>query len=373
MRAEDAACIACGAPLRAVRAPTGAFSSVDELPPALRQDRPAPAATTPRFDGSAAVALASPPAPAPVPMPGGEDPEGSGARPSRPPPPPPALLTETGSFPTQARLTPAAQNVVRPPVLASEALRRDLAPATPGAGFARSVALATGLAGMVLTAIVAGPHGFGLPVGGALLVVALLGVVPLPYAARASALAAVAGSGLAVVSWHAFTVGVLGIEGLILRIGVLVLGMALLFRAWHRASLLARALVALGIALCAGWLWMSQTFAALLVLEAAAQSWLGPVLSVALALLLMLSTLAFMDSRTTGGCVVWAGLTFGWSTAHGGVELLRRIWQPGAAVPSLAELTADLWVALATAPLFGIALAVALAQLLAVTTAAEAA
>jgi hypothetical protein len=254
-------------------------------------------------------------------------------------------------------------------VLASEALRRDLAPAEPGAALARTAAAATGLLGVLLAMLVAGPRGFGLPVGGALLVVALLGVVPLPYAARASALAAVAGSGLAVVSWHAITMGAAGLEAMILRAGVVVLAMALLFRAWHRGSLLARALVALGIALCAGWLWMSGTLGALLVLDSAVHSWLGPVLSVALVVLLMLSMLAFMDSRATGGCQVWAALLLGWSAAYGGVELLVRVWEMDAAKPLLGQLTPEVWVALATAPLFGITLAVALAQLLAVATA----
>jgi hypothetical protein len=81
--------------------------------------------------------------------------------------------------------------------------------------------------------------------------------------------------------------------------------------------------------------------------------------------------LAFMDSRTTGGSLAWAALVFGWSAAHGGVDLLARVWEPGAAAPSLGGLTADLWVALASAPLFGITLGVALAQLLAVATAAD--
>lgn len=362
VRAEDAACVACGASLRPSRAPAGAFSAV-KTSPVTTLRRPAVPEPSLHFEGSAAVALAPAEAGA-----------ASGSRPSRPPPPPgpppAALTTETGRFPTQ-RPTPTSQSLVRPPVLASEALRRDLAPAAPGASLARSVAVATGLLGMLLTMLVAGPRGFGLPVGGALLVLALLGAVPLPYPARASALAAVAGSGLAVVSWHAFTMGAAGLEALILRTGVVVLAMALLFRAWHRGSLLARALVALGIALCAGWVWMSGTLGALFVLDSAMHSWLGPVLSVALVVLLMLSMLAFMDSRATGGCAVWAALLLGWSAAYGGVELLGLVWRLDAAQPLLGQLAPDVWVALATAPLFGIALAVALAQLLAVATAAD--
>ena len=136
----------------------------------------------------------------------------------------------------------------------------------------------------------------------------LLGFVPLPYAARASALAAVAGSGLAVVTWHAFAAQALDLDALVLRIGVLSLAMALFFRAWHRGSLLARALVALGIALCAGGLWMSGSLGALLALDGGVQSWLLPLSSLGLAVLLMLSLLAFMDSRTTGGCAAWASL-----------------------------------------------------------------
>jgi hypothetical protein len=378
MRAEDTTCVACVASLRGSRAPTGAFSAAPKDAGAAPVLRRPPDDPPPRFDGSAAIAMATA-APRPTPPLGlaaAEDAgAGGGTRPSRPPPAPtPAagtaaiIASETGRFAAQ-RPTPSAQALARPPVLASEALRRDLAPAAPGARAARTVAVATGVAGAMVTALLAGPQGFGLPVGGALLVVAMLGIVPLPYAARALALAAVSGSGMAVVSWHGFTAGAVDVQGLILHAGVLVLAMALLFRAWHRGSLLARALVALGVALCAGWLFMSGMLGALLVLDSAVQSWLGPVLSVALVVLLMLSMLAFMDSRATGGCAVWAGLLLGWSATHGAVELLGRSWRPGDAQPSLSALSDDVWVALATTPMFGIALAVALAQLLAVATA----
>ena len=359
VRADDATCLACGSSLRPSRAPAGAFSAGQQTAPVTALRRPVVPEPPLRYEGSAAIAVA--------PTDGGS--ETGPSRPPPPPPPPPAAITsETGRFPAH-RPTPPSQSLVRPPVLASEALRRDLAPAAPGASSARTVAVATGLLGVLLTMLVAGPRGFGLPVGGVLLVVALLGVVPLSYAARASALAAVAGSGLAVVSWYAVMMGAAGLEAMILRAGVVVLAMALLFRAWHRGSLLARALVALGIALCAGWLWMSGTLGALLVLDSAVYSWLGPVLSVALAVLLMLSMLAFMDSRATGGCTVWAALLLAWSAAYGGVELLARVWKIDAAKPLLGQLTPEVWVALATAPLFGITLAVALAQLLAVATA----
>lgn len=377
MRAEDTTCVACGASLRGSRAPAGAFSAAPTVAGAAPVSRRQPDDPPPRFDGSAAIALPSAAQPRrptpPLGLAAAED--AVAGRASRPPLAPTpgtgtAAITaiETGRFAAQ-RPTPSAQTLPRPPVLASEALRRDLAPAAPGARAARSVAVATGVAGALVSALLTGPQGFGLPVGGALLVVAMLGIVPLPYAARALALAAVSGSGMAVVSWHGFTAGAVDVQGLILRSGVLVLAMALLFRAWHRGSLLARALVALGVALCAGWLFMSGMLGALLVLDSAAQSWLGPVLSVALVVLLMLSMLAFMDSRATGGCAAWAGLLLGWSAAHGGVELLGRVWRPGAAQPSLSALSDDVWVALATAPMFGIVLAIALAQLLAVATA----
>jgi hypothetical protein len=217
--------------------------------------------------------------------------------------------------------------------------------------------------------LVCGPHGLGVPLGGAFLALLVLEVVPMAYQARAAALVTVAGSGLTVVTWHRLErAGHL--EPLVLMIGVTALAMALFFRSWHRASLLARALVALGIALCAGWLWMSGALQQLLVLESHWQAWLPPVLCLPFAVLLLLSLLAFMDSRTTGSCSVWAGLLLGWYTLYTWTELLSLYLPLRAQEFDLGRVHPEVAITLLSAPLFATALAAGLAQLLAVSTSA---
>lgn len=272
-------------------------------------------------------------------------------------------------FAEGSRLTPSNQSAGRPPVLASEALRKDLAPATPAGTPVRKVTVALGAIGMIAALALSGASGIGLPLAGAFLALALLGAVPMPYQARAAALVTVAASGLSVVTWSKLQrTG--DVERVGLLIGVLVLSVALLFRSWHRASLLARALVALGATVCGGWLVMSGVLQRLLVLEGGWQQWVPSVLPLALAIVLLLSLLAFMDSRSTGACSAWAALLLGWYTLYTWTELLAR--GAGAAATSLWELDPEFAMAVLSGPLFAAVLAAGLAQLLSVATAAEA-
>jgi hypothetical protein len=207
-------------------------------------------------------------------------------------------------------------------------------------------------------------------VGGALLALAALGAMPMPYPARAMSLATVAGSVFAVVTWHRADRAA-DLEPVVLGLGVVVLAMALLFRSWHRASWLSRALVGVGLALCAGWLWSSQALQQLLVLDSQFQAWFGPVLCVPFALLLLLSLLAFMDSRSTGACALWAGLLLLWYGVHDWTALAVRYWPAGASRPLLERVPPEIAVTWFSAPLFAAVLAAALSQLLAVATADE--
>jgi hypothetical protein len=253
-------------------------------------------------------------------------------------------------------------------VLASEALRKDLAPATPAGTQIRKTTVVLGLLGVAAALFVRGPSGLGLPLGGAFLAMAALGMVPLPYQARAAALVTLSGSGLAVVTWSRLERAV-ELPRLVLLFGVLLLALALLFRSWHRASLLARALVLLGAALCGSWLSLSGALHKLLILEAGWQNWLPAVLPVPLAIVLLLSLLAFMDSRSTGGCGAWASLLLGWYTLYCWAELLPLYWP--VADRAVASVPKDLAIVMLAAPLFAVVLAAGLAQLLSVATAAE--
>lgn len=278
-------------------------------------------------------------------------------------PPPAARPNDTGS-----RLTPSAQSAARPPVLASECLRKDLAPAAPGARPVRGVTALVGVLGLGIALLLGRLQGLGIPLGGAFAALALLGIVPLAYAARAAAVMTVAGCGLSVVIWDRLEHGE-PLDPLVPLIGCTLLATALLFRGWHRASLLARALVALGIVLCAGWVWMTGALQRLLVLEGQWQSWLPALLVVPFVILLLLSLLAFMDSRSTGGCALWSALVLAWYALFAWLDVIELAWPASAAHADWQRVSPDIAITLVSGPLFAVALALAFAQLLAVATA----
>lgn len=278
---------------------------------------------------------------------------------------PPPRPNDTGSH-----RTPSAQSAARPPVLASECLRKDLAPASPGGRPVRGLTALVGVLGLGIAVLLGRMQGLGIPLGGAFAALALLGVVPLAYAARAAAVMTVAGSGLSVVIWDRLQHGE-ALDPLVPLIGCSLLATALLFRSWHRASLLARALVALGIVLCAGWVWMTGALQRLLVLEGHWQSWLPALLVVPLVILLLLSLLAFMDSRSTGGCALWSALVLAWYALFAWLDVVLLAWPASAARADWQRVSPDIAITLVSGPLLAVALVLALAQLLAVATASE--
>jgi hypothetical protein len=233
--------------------------------------------------------------------------------------------------PESVRPTPAAnQAATRPPVLASEALKRDLTPSSPAPQLARRIAMIVGALGAAQALLWSGPHGIAVPLAGAFAALIALGAAPMAYAARASAVATVAGAALGVAAFVE-TTATGRFEPLVLATGVTVLSAALLFRAWHRASWFARALTAFGIAVCAGYLAMSEALRRLPIVDPSWQAWLPQLLQLVLVLLLFLSLLAFMDARSTGGCDAWALSLLGWYVVFRAVETLA--WRfPAASV-----------------------------------------
>jgi hypothetical protein len=248
-------------------------------------------------------------------------------------------------------------------VLASEALRKELVPATPASRAGRIAIIAIGLVGLA-AALLTGPAlGLAIPLGGAFLALAALGILPMSYSTRAAATATLGASGLSVASWTELQQrGEL--KPLVLMTGVVILATALLFRSWHRASLLARALVALGIALCTTWVGMSATLHQLLILEGSWQHWLPPLLSMPLPVLLLLSLLAFMDSRSTGGAAVWACFLLGWYALFCWAGLIQLAWLPGGPIDR-SGVPANVAISMLASPLFSIVVAQGVAQLLA--------
>ena len=280
--------------------------------------------------------------------------------------------------PESVRPTPSVgQGAARPPVLASEALKRDLTPSAPAPQLARRGAVIVGTLGATQALLWSGAHGIALPLAGAFAALVALGLSPMAYAARASAIATVAGSALGVAAFVE-TTATGRFEPLVLATGVTVLSAALLFRAWHRASWLARALAAFGIAVCAGYLAMSEALRHLPIVDPSWQAWLPQLLQLLLMLLLFLSLLAFMDARSTGGCDAWAFCLLGWYVIFRAVETLS--WRfPAASAPIDATSTKLVAQAIehgalhAAIPLFTAMFALSLAQLWASRAAARAA
>lgn len=285
---------------------------------------------------------------------------------------PPSVAPPESVHPTPAVGQGAAP---RPPVLASEALRRDLTPSAPAPLLMRRSAVLVGSVGATQVLLWSGGQGIAVPLAGAFAALAALGFAPMAYAARAAAIGTVAGSALGVAAFVE-TAATGRFEPLVLAAGVTVLGAALLFRAWHRASWLARALTALGIAVCAGFLAMSEALQRLPIVDPSWQAWLPQVLQLVLVLLLLLSLLAFMDARSTGGCDAWAFSLLGWHVLFRGVETLAWRFPAGGVVVDAAEVAAQAsgHAALQSAiPLLAGMFALALAQLWAARGAARSA
>lgn len=259
---------------------------------------------------------------------------------------------------------------VRPPVLASEALREQLAPAEPGRYTIRALSVIVGTLGTVTMLALLGTSGMGLPLAGAFLALTAFALPSIPYAPRSAAVFTISASTLGVVTW--MYVGTAGsLADVVETIGVVTLGIALIFRAWHRASVVARILVAVGIFICMGWLGMSGWLKDFAALDPAWQSWLPTIIRAPFGLLLMLSLLAFMDARSTGGCGMWATALLFWHALHMTVQLMILVWPKENRLPdwhllsgSLSTITA----ASIASPLLAVLVVIGVAQLMAVAS-----
>ena len=271
--------------------------------------------------------------------------------------PHPASSTSTGPHASQSQAR-------RPPVLASEALLRDIAPSRPARRALRVWCPVLGALGVINAWVLTHGQGLGWPLAGAFCALALLGLPPMPYSGRASAVTTVSAMGLGLLLWSdAPSPG--GASRIMLAAAVALLGSGLLFRAWHRASALSRFIVASGIGLASLFLWLSGELSDLTLVDTAWQSWLPRVVALTLALLLLLSLLAFMDARSTGGAAVWAGFILCWMGVHSVAAILHAAWPKGADAIDLARIPHDTLLAWTSAPLLTALLSIGLAQLMA--------
>ncbi|HET8933593.1 MAG TPA: hypothetical protein VFN67_09145 [Polyangiales bacterium] len=252
----------------------------------------------------------------------------------------------------------------RPPVLASEALLRDIAPSRPARHALRVWCPLLGVLGAVNAWFLTHGQGMGWPLTGAFCALALLGLPPMPYSGRASAVATVSATALALLFWSdAPSEG--GASRMMLTVAVNLLATGLLFRSWHRASLVARIIVGAGIALSSFHLWLSGELQELTLSDVTWQSWLPRIVGLVFCLLLLLSLLAFMDARSTGGASVWAAFMLIWQGLHSIVTIVHAGWPKDALDFDLARVPSDTLLAWTSTPLLSALLSMGLAQLLA--------
>lgn len=278
--------------------------------------------------------------------------------PDGPPPQDPDTAPEELAEPVRSRQD------VAPPLLASDALRRELAPAEPQALLIRLVALFAALGGAAIVFALLGTDDVAPALIGPFLALAVMGLAPMPYGVRATALSVIAGGGLSAALWARTIAGGERDEALLAAV-VIVCSAALFFRSWHRGSGLARALVAIGIVLGMGWLSARGNLTDFAAVGTAWQSWAPRVLQLTLAVLLLLSLLAFMDARTTGGCAAWATALLLWYAVDVFVTWLTLLWPSTEARPELLLLTPVMSLSYLAAPLLAAVLSVSVAQLLA--------
>ncbi|HKU36886.1 MAG TPA: hypothetical protein VJR89_02030 [Polyangiales bacterium] len=278
------------------------------------------------------------------------------------PPPAPEVRHGTGGH----------NAVVRPPVLASEALQRDLTPSEPSPRLLRFWSPSLGLLGVSATWLLTHGSGIGAPLCGAFVALVLLGLPRMAYAARAAAVSTVSATGLSLVLW-ADNGAESGPQAVVLALAVTLLASGLLFRAWHRASMLSRVMVLLGILLGATALWMSETFEQVTLLDTTWQSWAPLLVALPFGMLLMLSLLVFMNARTTAAAGAWASFVLLWYALHSTLEVLHAVWPKDLESPEFSRVDPQTLLAWGSAPIFSALLALGLAQLIAATLAKSAA
>lgn len=215
-----------------------------------------------------------------------------------------------------------------PPILASDLLREQMRPSSPGGNTVRVVAVALSALGLVGAAWVGGVHPLTFVSAALLIMLATLALTPMSYRARAISLALAGAVATGVALWQQ-TVHGLAPEGTILAAATILLSGALLFRAYYRGARFSRTVVALGVGALGTWFMVSGGPESLVTLEGHWQSWAPATTQMAFGLLALLSLMAFMESTTRGGAHVWAGALLVLYAIHVALLVASEVWPLG--------------------------------------------
>ena len=241
----------------------------------------------------------------------------------------PAAETPAAETPAPERGDTSLPNIpvrpAAPPILASDLLREQMRPSSPGETELRigTLALCAIAGGVAVWA--GGTHPLTLVSLALFLCMAILAATPMSYRVRAIGLVLLGSAATGVSLWQQQLSGIAP-EGAILAIATILLSGGLLFRAYYRGAMWSRAAVAVGVAALVAWFIVSGGHQSLVALEAAWHSWAPAITQMALGLLALLSLMAFMDSSTRGGTHVWAAALLFFYAVHIGLLIGTQRW-----------------------------------------------
>lgn len=275
--------------------------------------------------------------------------------------PPPAEPTapdrETGTSLPEVPVPPG------PPILASELLREQMRPSSPGEKALRRTTVALSGVGAILVLAAGGVHPLTFVSLALLITMTTLALTPMSYRGRAISLFLVGAVATGVALWQQ-SLEAIAPEGIILAAATILLSGSLLFRAYYRGARLARLVVTCGVLLLGGWFFMSGGHESLVMLEGDWQSWAPAFTHMAFGLLALLSLMAFMDNSTRGGAHVWAVGLLVLYAVHIGLLVATELWPVDAAKATLEGPTVA---AIVTGMVGTIVAGMALAQVFVVT------
>ena len=192
-----------------------------------------------------------------------------------------------------------------PPILASDLLREQMRPSSPGEKALRGATVVLSALGSVAVLLIGGVHSLTFVSLAVLIMAATLALAPLSYRGRAIALFLTGSVATGVGLWQQSLQG-MAPEGMILAGAAILLSGSLLFRAYYRGARLARVAVTLGVVALGTWFFLSGGHESLVMLDGHWQSWAPAITHGSFGLLGLLSLMAFMDNSTRGGSHVWA-------------------------------------------------------------------
>ena len=221
-----------------------------------------------------------------------------------------------------------------PPILASDLLREQMRPSSPGEKALRVTTVVLSALGAVAVLLTGGLHPLTFVALALLIMTATLALAPMSYRARATALFVAGAVATGVALWQQTLQGIAP-EGVILASATILLSGSLLFRAYYRGARLARVAVTLGVLALGAWFFASGGHESLIMLDGHWQSWAPAITHLSFGLLALLSLMAFMDSSTRGGSHVWAVAVLMLYSLHIAVLVASGLWPVDAGSPSI--------------------------------------